>query len=179
MSYELSDPSTRDIRTTAHKAYLESRIDGIGDPDERVTEILAQHARVADPENCTDADLALLLGKNWRDVIVVLQQAANLTREQAEKIAAYALGPNWELDLEEAHAALPGTGLADWSDAAEACDAATEHTWSKGGSFWEANDAFSCALMAAMAGERVSEMTRRDLMSAWRTAFGPDRATER
>ncbi|MGW4270895.1 hypothetical protein ACWEGQ_00660 [Streptomyces seoulensis] len=150
----------------------------LSDPDDQVTEILAQHARTDDPENYTDADLALLLGKNWRNVIVVLQQAANLTREQAEKIAAYPLGPNWELDLEEAHAALSGTGLADWSDAAEACDAATEPTWSKGGPFWGANDAFSCALMAAMAGECVSDMTRRDLMSAWRTVFGTDRTTE-
>lgn len=179
MSYELSDPSTRDIRTTAHRAYLDSRLDGISDPDERVHEILAQYARVADPENCTDADLALLLGKNWRDVIVVLRQAASLTREQAEKIAAYALGPNWELDIEEADGALPEAGVRDQTDFGEAVEAATDHTWSKGGDFWEAHDAFSCALMAAMAGDRVSEMTRRDLMRAWRTAFGTDRTTEK
>jgi hypothetical protein len=179
MSYELSDPSTRDVRTTAHRAYLDSRIDGIDDPDERVNEILAQHARFADPENCTDIDLALLLGKNWRNVVVVLQQAARLTREQAEEIAAYALGPNWELDVEEAHAVLPGTGLADWSNAAEACETATDHTWSKGGPFWEARDAFTCALMAVMAGDRLPEMTRRDLMRAWSTAFGPGSANEK
>ncbi|MFH9574241.1 hypothetical protein ACH4MG_27335 [Streptomyces sp. NPDC017454] len=171
MSYELSDPSTRDVQTAAHRAYLDSRLDGIDDPDERVREILAQYARFADPENCTDADLALLLGRNWQNVVVVLQQAARMTREQAEKIADYPLGPNWELDLEEAHDALSGTGLADWSDAAEAVEAATDHTWSKGGPFWEANDAFSCALTAAMAGDRASEITRRDLMRAWRTAF--------
>ena len=104
-------------------------------------------------------------------MVVVLQQAARLTRGQAEKIADYPLGPNWELDLEEANAALPGMGVSDDTDFGEAVEAATDHTWSKGGPFWEAHDAFSCALMATTAGDRISEMTRRDLMHAWRIVF--------
>lgn len=143
----------------------------LSEMDERVSDALTQYARPADPENCTEADLASLLGQNWRDVIVVLQQAAQMTREQAEKIADYPLGPNWELDLEEADNALPEAEVRDDTDFGEAVEAATDHTWSKGGPFWEAHDAFSCALMAATAGDRVSEMTHRDLMRAWRTVF--------
>jgi hypothetical protein len=74
---------------------------------------------------------------------------------------------------------LPETGLANWSDAAEACEAAAEHKWSKGGPFWEAHDAFGCALTAAMAGDHISEMTRRDLTRAWGTVFGTDYTTEK
>jgi plasmid maintenance system antidote protein VapI len=179
MSYELSDPGTRDVRTAAHRTYLDSRLDGIDDPDERVNEILAQHARFADPENCTDDDLALLLGRNWRNVLGVIRQAARLTREQAEKIAASPLGPNWELDLEEAENALPETEVRDDTAFGEAVEAATDHTWSKGGPFWEAHDAFSCALMATMAGDRISEATRRDLMRAWGAAFSTEQRCPR
>lgn len=150
----------------------------LSDLDERVSEALAQHARPADPENCTEADLESLLGRNWRDMIVVLEQAANLTREQAETIADYPLGPNWELDMEEAEEAVPETEIRDNYDYAEAVTAATDHTWLKGGPFWEAHDAFDCALMAAMAGDRIPERTHRDLMSAWRTVFKDDRAAE-
>ncbi|WP_446458649.1 hypothetical protein [Streptomyces rochei] len=143
----------------------------LSEMDERVSDALTQYARPDDPENCTEADLASLLGKNWRNVVVVLEQAANLTREQAEKIADYPLGPNWELDCAEAENSLPETEVRDDTDFGEAVNAATDHTWAKGGPFWEAHDAFDCALMAAMAGDRVSEMTHRDLMRAWRTVF--------
>jgi hypothetical protein len=171
MSYELSDPNTRDIRTEAHHAYLRSRLQGIDNPDDRVDEILAQHARVLDPENCTDGDLARLLGRNWQDVITVIRQAANLTYEEAEKIAGCSLGPNWELDVEEANNAALGTGLSDWTVASEASDAACDHTWRKSDHFEEAYNAYVCAITAAMAGDSVSERTHRDLMRAWRTAF--------
>jgi hypothetical protein len=45
----------------------------LSDLDERVSEALAHYARPADPENYTEADLASLLGQNWRNVIVVLE----------------------------------------------------------------------------------------------------------
>lgn len=132
-----------------------------------------------DLENSTADDLARLFGPNWQDVVTVLQQAVSLTREEAEKIADYPLGPNWELCLNEAHEAVLHGGLVDWDDAAEACDDATDHTWSRGGPFQEASEAFAGIFIAAIGGDCIPEMTRRDLVHPWHTVFTTDRAAEK
>lgn len=135
----------------------------IEDSDERVEEILAQRA--------ADGDLARLFGPNWRNVIVVIKQAANLSREQAEEIAAYPQHPNWDLELEEAHKAMLQAGLVAWPAAGEALDAAADHTFLKGGPFWEAHDAFCRAFTASLAGDLIPDGLRNDMMRAWGTAF--------
>jgi hypothetical protein len=142
---------------------------------DEVDEILAQHARPHDPENCTVEDMARLFGGNWRDAVTVIRQAADLTYEQAEKIAGCPLDPNWELFQEQAYNAVLAAGLANWANTCVAWEAATierpGNTWERIDNFNHVYDAFICAITAAMAGDSISEWMHRDLMHAWRTAF--------
>ncbi|SEE85045.1 hypothetical protein SAMN05216483_6785 [Streptomyces sp. 2131.1] len=122
-------------------------------------------------EDATDDEHAKWFGPNWKAAKTVLQQAIDLTQEQAEKIADCAPGPNFDLDLEVAHEAVSQAGLVDWSTTWDACDEAADHVWSRGGAFWDAHDAFCGALTAAIAGDCVPETTHRDLMRPWLTVF--------
>lgn len=141
--------------------------------NDEVDEILARYARPRDPESCTEDDLAQLLGRNWRDVIIVIRQAAELTYEQAEKIIKCGRDANWELDLEQAHNTLSRTGLADWEVACDAQDDAggIDSRWRQFDDFNAVYDAFICASTAAMAGDAIPEQVHRDLMWTWRSAF--------
>ncbi|MFE4857398.1 hypothetical protein [Streptomyces sp. NPDC056670] len=141
--------------------------------NDEVDEILARYGRPLDPENCTEDDLALLLGRNWRDVVVIIRQAAELTYDQAEKIIKRGHTSNWELHLDEAHDTLPRTGLGDWGIACDAMDDAggIDGRWLQFDDFNAVYDAFICATTAAMAGDLVPELTHRDLMWTWRSAL--------
>ncbi|MEW1699483.1 MULTISPECIES: hypothetical protein [unclassified Streptomyces] len=170
-AYELSDPGTRDYRTQAHKDYLDSRIEAADDAEARVIEFMSQHARVVDPENCTDADLQRAFGANWRAAATVVQQAADLRREQAERIADYSL-PEWELDdLTDRAMREAGPALDFWDSVGDAGDAATECMFSRGDVYWETRNAYLAALMAAVAGSAISDALSREMTHAWRLAF--------
>ncbi|KOU43189.1 hypothetical protein [Streptomyces sp. WM6378] len=140
--------------------------------NDEVDEILARYARPLDPENCTEDDLAQLLGRNWRDVVSVIRQAADLTYEQAEKITKCGRDANWELDLEQAHNTLLGTGHVESDVGWDAqYEAGAIDDWERFSDFGTVYDAFVCASMAATAGDAISERMHRDLMYSWRSAF--------
>ncbi|MFD9721081.1 hypothetical protein [Streptomyces sp. NPDC059076] len=154
--------------TRAHKNYLDARLEGIEDRGEWVNEILNQHARYDDPDSCTDEDRARAFGKNWREVIAVIQRAASLTREEAERIAAYSL-QEYELDnfLERVEEVAVGDCLAGYDLAGDAGDIACEPMFSRGDVYWETRNAYLAALMAAVAGDGIPENLRSEMTRAW------------
>ncbi|MFE9777760.1 hypothetical protein ACFYPA_06335 [Streptomyces sp. NPDC005775] len=166
MSYEKTDPATRDVRTVEHHAFLKARRDNIDDQDEWVNEVLAQNARVIDPENCTDEDLARGYGPNWREVTAVIQQAVSLTRDQAEKIASHAL-PEWRLDnlLEEVGTEVTGSDM--WYLIGQAGDEALEPKYRKAEIYWETRYAYLAALLAAAVGDQISDDLRDRMTYIW------------
>ncbi|MFF7147522.1 hypothetical protein ACFZAO_05540 [Streptomyces griseoaurantiacus] len=157
----------------AHRDYLANRLAGIDDPEERVNEIMDQHARYDDPANCTDEDRARAFGPNWREVTAVIQQAASLTVEQAERIASCSMA-EWELDnlmeeagLSEDGEAAPGSALQVWDTVIEVGDEALETKYEQHEAFWETRFAYLAALMAAVAGDEIPETLRSSMTRAW------------
>lgn len=142
--------------------------------EEQANEILDQHARSDDPDNCTDEDRARAFGPNWRDAIAVIHQAVSLTTEQAERIANNPLA-EWELDgfmeevgMDEDGEVAPGSALEAWGRIADAGDEVLEPKYKKADVFWETRYAYLAALMAATAGDELSEDLSTRMTRVWR-----------
>lgn len=169
MSYETTDPSTRDYQTTQHHDYLQSRTDGLHG-EELVDEVFDQHSRHIDPENCTDEDRERRFGKNWREIIAFVGEAAELTPERAEQITAVWFSEQTLDDLtEDAEVAAANNCLAVLADVIEAGDEAMEPTYQSHEIYWETRYAYLGALMAVVAGDGIPEQLRNRLRHAWDT----------
>jgi hypothetical protein len=158
-----------------HHNHLISRRNEIDDLEERAKEIIAQYGNWDDPDSCTDDDLERRFGENWRAVATVIQQAAALTRDQAEKMATPVPLAEHELDwyIEKVEEATGRDLDTDplWDVVGEAGDEATDPMWEKGDTYWQNRMAYLAALMAATLGDEIPEKLHSQMTETWNAAF--------